>query len=92
MDPKKIVTIDSYDEFKSNINKTINNFYKEFQDMKTEILDKNPKFIGSQASLEDLKNLEDDLLLKTDEFYNSVNDKLAEKNLIIRNNKIMEKK
>lgn len=47
--------------------------------MKTEILDKNSKFLGSQASLKDLKNLEDDLLLKMDELYTSVNDKFAEK-------------
>jgi hypothetical protein len=60
--------------------------------MKTEILDKNSKFLGSQASLKDLKNLEDDLLLKMDELYTSVNDKFAEKNLIIRNNKILELK
>lgn len=92
LDPKKVVTSDSYEEFKSNINKTINNFHKEFQEMKTEILDKNSKFLGSQASLKDLKNLEDDLLLKMDELYTSVNDKFAEKNLIIRNNKILELK
>ena len=92
LDPKKVVTTDSYEEFKSNINKTINNFHKEFQEMKTEILDKNSKFLGSQASLKDLKNLEDDLLLKMDELYTSVNDKFAEKNLIIRNNKILELK
>ena len=92
LDPKKVVTTDSYEEFKSNINKTINNFHKEFQEVKTEILDKNSKFLGSQASLKDLKNLEDDLLLKMDELYTSVNDKFAEKNLIIRNNKILELK
>ena len=92
LDPKKVVTTDSYEKFKSNINKTINNFHKEFQEMKTEILDKNSKFLGSQASLKDLKNLEDDLLLKMDELYTSVNDKFAEKNLIIRNNKILELK
>ena len=92
VDPKKVVSTDSLEDFKSNINKTINNFHKEFQDMKTEILDKNSKFLGSQASLKDLKNLEDDLLLKMDELYSSVNDKFAEKNLLIRNNKILELK
>ena len=92
LDPKKVVTSDTYEEFKLNINKVINNFHKEFQDMKTEILDKNSKFIGSQASLKDLKNLEDDLLSKMDELYNAINDKFAEKNLIIRNNKILELK
>ena len=92
LDPKKVITTEIYEEFKSNINKTISNFHKEFQEMKTDLLDKNNKFIGSQASLKDLKNLEDDILSKMDELYNGVNDKFAEKNLIIRNNKILELK
>ena len=92
LDPKKVVMIDTFEEFKSNINKTIQNFNKEFQDMKSDIIDRNNKFIGSQASLKDLKNLEDDLISKMDELYNTINDKFAEKNLILRNNKIMELK
>ena len=92
LDPKKVITTEIYEEFKSNINKTISNFHKEFQEMKTDLLDKNNKFIGSQASLKDLKNLEDDILSKMDELYNGVNDKFAEKTLILRNNKILELK
>ena len=92
LDPKKIVLIESFEEFKSNINKIIQNFNKEFQDMKADITDRNNKFIGSQASLKDLKNLEDDLISKMDELYNTIIDKFAEKNLILRNNKIMELK
>ena len=92
LDPKKVVLIESFEEFKSNINKIIQNFNKEFQDMKADITDRNNKFIGSQASLKDLKNLEDDLISKMDELYNTIIDKFAEKNLILRNNKIMELK
>ena len=92
LDPKRVVMMETFDEFKSNINKMIQNFNKEFQDMKSDIIDRNNKFIGSQASLKDLKNLEDDLISKMDELYNTINDKFAEKNLILRNNKIMELK
>lgn len=92
LDPKRVVMMETFDEFKSNINKMIQNFNKEFQDMKSDIIDRNNKFIGSQASLKDLKNLEDDLISKMDELYNSINNKFAEKNLILRNNKIMELK
>ena len=92
LDPKKVVTIDLYEEFKLNMNRTINNFNKEVQDLRAELLDKNGKFFVSQASLKDLKNLEDDLFAKMDELYNSVNDKFAQKNLILKNNKIMELK
>ena len=92
LDPKKVVTTETYDEFKLNINKTINNFHKEFQDLKTDLLDKNSKFLGNQASLKDLKNLEDDLLSKMDELYNGINEKFAEKHLILKNNKILELK
>ena len=92
LDPKKVVLIESFEEFKSNINKIIQNFNKEFQDMKADITDRNNKFIGSQASLKDLKNLEDDLISKMDELYSTIIDKFAEKNLILRNNKIMELK
>ena len=48
LDPKKVVLIDTYEEFKSGINKQIANFHKEFQEVKTELIDKNAKFIGSQ--------------------------------------------
>ena len=92
LDPKKVVLIDSYEEFKTNINKIITNFHKEFQEMKTELIDKNAKFIGSQASLKDLKNLEDDLIGKLDELYNGINDRFADKNLVLKNNKILELK
>ena len=92
LDPKKVVLIDTYEEFKSGINKQIANFHKEFQEVKTELIDKNAKFIGSQATLKDLKNLEDDLISKLDELYNGINDRFADKNLIIKNNKIMELK
>ena len=92
LDPKKVVLIDSYEEFKANINKIIANFHKEFQEVKTELIDKNLKFIGSQASLKDLKNLEDDLIGKLDELYNGINDRFADKNLVLKNNKILELK
>ena len=92
LDPKKVVLIDSYEEFKANINKIIANFHKEFQEVKTELIDKNLKFIGSQASLKDLKNLEDDLIAKLDELYNGINDRFADKNLVLKNNKIIELK
>lgn len=92
LDPKKVVLIDTYEEFKTNINKIIANFHKEFQEMKTELIDKNAKFIGSQASLKDLKNLEDDLISKLDELYNGINDRFADKNLVLKNNKIIELK
>ena len=92
LDPKKVVLIDSYEEFKANINKIIANFHKEFQEVKTELIDKNLKFIGSQASLKDLKNLEDDLIAKLDELYNGINERFADKNLVLKNNKIIELK
>ena len=92
LDPKKVVLIDSYEEFKANINKIIANFHKEFQEVKTELIDKNLKFIGSQASLKELKNLEDDLIAKLDELYNGINDRFADKNLVLKNNKIIELK
>ena len=92
LDPKKVVLIDTYEEFKANINKIIANFHKEFQEMKTELIDKNAKFIGSQASLKDLKNLEDDLISKLDELYNGINDRFADKNLVLKNNKVIELK
>ena len=34
LDRKKVVLIDTYEEFKTNINKIIANFHKEFQEMK----------------------------------------------------------
>ena len=92
LDPKKLLTTDTFDEYKQNINKVIANFQKEFQDMRTEIFEKNSKLLGTQATLKDLKNLEDDFLLKMDELYNGINDKFAEKNLIFKNNKILELK
>ena len=92
IDPKKIVLSDIFDEFKNNINKIIINFHQSFDEMKNDILEKNSKFLGNQATLRDLKNLEDDFITKLDELYNSINDKFAEKNLILRNNKAMELK
>ena len=92
LDPKKVVNSDVFDEFKLNINKTIVNFHKEFQDMKTELIEKNNKYLGTQATLKDLKNLEDDLILKMDELYNTINTRFAEKNLLLKNNKVMELK
>ena len=92
LDPKKIVSIDLFEELKLTMNKSITNFQKQFQDLRAELLDKNSKFFVSQASLKDLKNLEDDLLSKMDDLYSSVNGKFAQKNLIVKNNKILELK
>ena len=76
----------------NSLNKIIINFHQSFDEMKNDILEKNSKFLGNQATLRDLKNLEDDFITKLDELYNSINDKFAEKNLILRNNKAMELK
>ena len=48
LDPKKVVNSDVFDEFKLNINKTIVNFHKEFQDMKTELIEKNNKYLDTK--------------------------------------------
>jgi hypothetical protein len=47
---------------------------------------------GIQTPLFNPQNLEDDFISKLDELYNGINDRFADKNLIIKNNKIMELK
>lgn len=91
-DPKKYVYLDLYEEFKNNISKLVSSFQKDFQDIKNELADLNSKNLGSKASIRDLKNLEDNLLQKIDELFNIIKEKFAEKNMVIKNNKIVELK
>ena len=91
-DPKKFVYLDLYEEFKNNISKLVSSFQKDFQDIKNELTDLNAKNLGSKASIRDLKNLEDNLLQKIDELFNIIKEKFAEKNMVIKNNKIVELK
>ena len=91
-DPKKFVYLDLYEEFKNNISKLVSSFQKDFQDIKNELTDLNAKNLGSKASIRDLKNLEDNLLQKIDELFNIIKEKFAEKNMVIKNNNIVELK
>ena len=91
-DPKKFVILDSYEDFKNNISKLFSSFEKDFQDIKSELININNKSLGNKASIRDLKSLEDNLLIKIDELFNIIKDKFAEKNMVIKNNKIIELK
>lgn len=91
-EPKKFVILDSYEEFKNNISKLFSSFEKDFQDIKNELIDINAKSLGNKASIRDLKSLEDNLLIKIDELFNIIKEKFAEKNMVIKNNKIIELK
>ena len=89
-DPKKFVELDPFEEFKNNIYKLVTSFQKDFQDIKSELFEINNKNMGTKASIRDLKSLEDNVFVKIDELYNIIKEKYAEKNLISKNNKIME--
>ena len=91
-DPKKYVILDSYEEFKNNISKLFSSFEKDFQDIKNELIDINAKSLGNKASIRDLKSLEDNFLIKIDELFNIIKEKFADKNMVIKNNKIIELK
>ena len=91
-DPKKFVASDLYDDFKSNTLKLFSSIQKDFQDVKSELMEINAKSLGTKASIRDLKTLEDNLLLKIDELFNIIKEKFAEKNMVLKNNKIIELK
>ena len=91
-DPKKFASIDYLEEIKLNVSKSFNSAQKEFQEIKREIGNINSTSLGNKASLKDLKNLEDNLLVKYDELYNLIKEKFAEKNFVTKNNKILELK
>ena len=91
-DPNNFISLDSYVEFKNNITKLFSSVKKDFQDVKNELIGINAKSLGNKASIHDLKNLEDQFLLKIDELYSLIKEKFADKIMIFKNNKIMELK
>lgn len=91
-DPKKFVVLDSYEDFKNNVIKVFSQVQKDFQDVKNELMEINAKSLGNKASIRDLRSLEDNFIMKIDELFNLVKEKFAEKNMVLKNNKVIELK
>lgn len=91
-DPKKYLDLDTYDDFKTYCSKLFTSIQKDFIDVKNELMDINAKSLGNKASIQDLKTLEDNILIKIDELYNIIKGKFAEKNMVLKINKIFELK
>ena len=91
-DPKKLASLDYLEEIKLNVTRSFNSAQKEFQEIKRELLHIKSSSLESKASLKDLKNLEDNILIKYEDLYNLIKEKFVEKTFISKNNKIIELK
>jgi len=90
LEPSKFANAEIFNEFKDSTNKTIDIFKKNFTDIKYILDDLKSLSYNGQASLKDLRSLEDNIKNKIDEFREKIKEKYAEKNYVIKNNKYIQ--
>ena len=90
IEPTKLVYLDAFHEFKDSINIILENYKKNFSDIKYVLEDLKSASYNGKASLKDLKKLEDTIKDKIFELKEKIKENYADKNYIIKNNKYLQ--
>ena len=90
IEPTKLVYLDAFHEFRDSINTILENYKKNFSDIKYILEDLKSASYNGKASLKDLKKLEDSIKGKFFELKEKIKENYADKNYIIKNNKYLQ--
>ena len=90
IEPNKYANVDIFNEYKDYTNKILDSFKKNFTDIKYILDDLKSIAFNGQASLKDLRSLEDNIKKKFDELKERIKEKYADKNYVNKNNKYIQ--
>ena len=90
INPKEFVNIDIFEKFIKNYNKECDDNKKQYQKIKKDLDNLIMKEGGNKATLKDLKNIEDKIMQRFEDFEESISMKFVDKNLLNKNKKLIE--
>ena len=90
LDPNKLIYKIDFEDFIESNSKVIENIKNYLSDMKYMMDDIKISSSKGNASLKDLKMLEDKIISKMIEFSEQINEKFAEKKFVLRNNRFLK--
>ena len=89
LEPSNLINKEIFNEYKDSINNILENYKKNFTDIKYILDDLKLASFNGKASLKDLKILEDNILNKINEFKEYIRENFADKNFVLKNNKYL---
>ena len=90
VDNSKYVKPETFNEGMNNLKKMIENYKKEFQEIRFDIASVRENDLLSKASLKDLKGLEDAIFEKMEKLKDIIKENFVEKNMLVKNLKYLE--
>ena len=90
VDNSKYVKPEAFNEGMNNLKKMIENYKKEFQEIRFDIASVRENDLLSKASLKDLKGLEDAIFEKMEKLKDIIKENFVEKNMLVKNLKYLE--
>ena len=88
-EPNNYINNENFNDFKDSINNILENYKKNFIDIKYVLDDLKVASFNGKASLKDLKILEDKIFDKINEFRESIRESFVDKNYVLKNNKYL---
>ena len=90
VNPNDFVNKDTFDKFTKDYNKELDEYKRQYHNMKKDLDNLIMKEGESKATLKDLKSLENKIMQRIEEFKESISIKFVDKNLLHRNKKLIE--
>ena len=90
VDNSKYVKPETFNEGMNNLKKMIENYKKEFQEIRFDIASVRENDLLNKASLKDLKGLEDAIFEKMEKLKDIIKENFVEKNMLVKNLKYLE--
>ena len=90
VNPNDFVNKDIFDKFTKDYNKELDEYKRQYHNMKKDLDNLIMKEGESKATLKDLKSLENKIMQRIEEFKESISIKFVDKNLLHRNKKLIE--
>ena len=90
VNPNDFVNKDIFDKFSKDYNKELDEYKRQYHNMKKDLDNLIMKEGESKATLKDLKSLENKIMQRIEELKESISIKFVDKNLLHRNKKLIE--
>ena len=90
VNPNDFVNKDIFDKFSKDYNKELDEYKRQYHNMKKDLDNLIMKEGESKATLKDLTSLENKIMQRIEEFKESISIKFVDKNLLHRNKKLIE--
>ena len=90
IDSNKFVKPETFNEGINNLKKLIDNFKKDFSELRIDMASIRENDLNMKASLKDLKGLEDSIFEKMEKLKDIIKNNFVEKNMLVKNLKYIE--